>query len=49
MAASAPRDIVILPGDGIGASVCRETIRVLDAVGFKVSTHTPRGKVVFFF
>lgn len=29
------RNIIIMPGDGIGKKVLPEAIRVLDAVGFK--------------
>jgi 3-isopropylmalate dehydrogenase len=38
-ASAAVRDIVILPGDGIGAAVCQETVRVLNAAGFKANYH----------
>lgn len=34
-----PVDIVVLPGDGIGDIVCRETLRVMDAAGFKATYH----------
>jgi len=32
-----PRNIVIMPGDGIGKTLLPEAIRVLDAVGFKAN------------
>jgi isocitrate dehydrogenase (NAD+) len=32
-----PRDIVIMPGDGIGKTLLPEAVRVLDAVGFKAN------------
>lgn len=39
MAADKVYDIVVLPGDGIGVPCCKETIRVLEAAGFKANWH----------
>jgi 3-isopropylmalate dehydrogenase len=40
MATESPvRDVVLLPGDGIGVPVLQDTVRVLNKVGFKANYH----------